>query len=601
VEQILGINSMLLNDMEKALSSFPESKIGAVMLNIAPFFKTYTTYVNNYDSAFELYETLMKKKPKFKEFLSEQVYTNPSTERYKFETYLILPVQRIPRYKMLIEDILKNTPENHVEYQDLKKAVDMIKDIASFVNEGKRQNENSTVLLELSKALKDRYKTLVQPNRKYVREAFLNVKCPERGINNDLYRVCMFSDVLILCEDKSSSMFLRTKRSVYFLFFAFSKVVTQSEPTEFCLECLNGGEICHFTFMFSSAEDAKQWRSDAEDIINNIQKNNELKNIGDSSMIGKERVDLSNEAKQTLKKCNDIIQDFKQNEQNLLRLDSELRKDLEELRKLQEKIAKEKQEISNAEALLDQLEAKQRQETIVLVNQFEKIRSKDDVLYYALKEESDAFKQIFGEDISSQEIHQRLTPSPVVRQKRISVDQITFDINLGMASNRMTLPPPKKLIPPNKPPPPVPGKPSPPAKPKPLPNPNSPLSSPSSGNARRASVGIFTSSSSSSSSPYDVKGNNKPSSLSAEKIKPGITFGATNQLGAADKTKTGLTIQTAFADKYKPTPISTDKAKETFVPKAPPKPPSGAVPLGLQVAAKKTGNVDDMRKKFGAK
>ena len=35
-------------------------------------------------------------------------------------SYLVLPIQRIPRYVMLLEDMFKHTPINHVDHTDLE-------------------------------------------------------------------------------------------------------------------------------------------------------------------------------------------------------------------------------------------------------------------------------------------------------------------------------------------------------------------------------------------------------------------------------------------------------------------------------------------------
>jgi len=440
VEQILSINNMLLNDLEKAMTMWPESRIGLAFKNIAPFLKTYTTYVNNYDTAFEQYELLLKKKPKFKDFLNDQVYSNAATERYKFDSYLILPVQRIPRYRMLIADILKNTPSEHVEFKDLTDSLNIITEVASFVNEGKRQNENSTVIMDLSKQVKDRYKTLVQPNRKYVRDGVFNVRCPEKSMYGDAYKVYMFSDVIVMIENRADSLFNRSKKSIYFLFFSFSTVIYQPESVDITIECMHSGDMCRFNITFPTADEAKQWKLDAEDNISQIQKNNELKGVGPSILLGKERMELNSRTKQTLKKCGDILQDFRQTEQNLLRLDSELRRDQEELKRLQLKIEKERQEIAQAEDLLNQLENNQKKEVGVLSSQFGSLRDKDSTVLYALKEEAEAFRQIFGEEPSTEDLHTKLIPSGIVRQKRIPMEQASFEST--DTSSKGPLPPP---------------------------------------------------------------------------------------------------------------------------------------------------------------
>lgn len=52
-----------------------------------------------------------------------------------FVAFLITPVQRIPRYKLLLQDFLKHTPDAHPDHPNLTKAFDMVAQIANYVNE----------------------------------------------------------------------------------------------------------------------------------------------------------------------------------------------------------------------------------------------------------------------------------------------------------------------------------------------------------------------------------------------------------------------------------------------------------------------------------
>ncbi len=46
---------------------------------------------------------------------------------------LILPIQRIPRYILLLQEIAKYTPEVHADYQHVLEALSKMKSIATFV------------------------------------------------------------------------------------------------------------------------------------------------------------------------------------------------------------------------------------------------------------------------------------------------------------------------------------------------------------------------------------------------------------------------------------------------------------------------------------
>jgi hypothetical protein len=45
----------------------------------------------------------------------------------RLNALLITPVQRIPRYKMLLEDVIKNTPECHPDKKSLTEALEQVK------------------------------------------------------------------------------------------------------------------------------------------------------------------------------------------------------------------------------------------------------------------------------------------------------------------------------------------------------------------------------------------------------------------------------------------------------------------------------------------
>ncbi|KAJ3012464.1 UNVERIFIED_CONTAM: hypothetical protein HDU68_001177 [Siphonaria sp. JEL0065] len=53
--------------------------------------------------------------------------SSPSHTQISLQSYLILPVQRLPRYKLLVDQLLESTPLNHPDCADLQTAVDAIR------------------------------------------------------------------------------------------------------------------------------------------------------------------------------------------------------------------------------------------------------------------------------------------------------------------------------------------------------------------------------------------------------------------------------------------------------------------------------------------
>jgi hypothetical protein len=109
--------------------------------------------------------------------LFQKCKEHPEGKSLDLASFLIMPVQRIPRYNMLLTDMMRHTWEDHPDYNSLKKvfiidlficlfrfclndrvinhylilqATDKIQSIAAFINERKREAENVSKTLEIS-------------------------------------------------------------------------------------------------------------------------------------------------------------------------------------------------------------------------------------------------------------------------------------------------------------------------------------------------------------------------------------------------------------------------------------------------------------------
>ena len=84
--------------------------------------------------------------------------------RLRLDALRVEPVQRVPRYVLLLGDLLKHTPEEHPDFEVLQKATTEIGSIAHSINERKRENENRVRIEGLSRQLRG--------NRRATRESF---------------------------------------------------------------------------------------------------------------------------------------------------------------------------------------------------------------------------------------------------------------------------------------------------------------------------------------------------------------------------------------------------------------------------------------------
>jgi len=151
VEVILGLNRVVLQEITAKLQSWTSAAmLGDVFVKLGKVgaFRRYHSYVSNYDKAHALLNQLKSSSKQFKDVI-DHAECRPELNFSDLESLLILPIQRIPQYNMLLSDLLKNTWPEHSDYKNIKQAVKTMREIASLVNEKKRESENIERVLEL--------------------------------------------------------------------------------------------------------------------------------------------------------------------------------------------------------------------------------------------------------------------------------------------------------------------------------------------------------------------------------------------------------------------------------------------------------------------
>jgi len=111
----------------------------------------YTEYIQNFDTSTETRKKLYKN-AQFKSLLRKLQDTSgqPSMD---LDTYLIMPVQRLPRYRLLLEAVLKFVPENTSEHRVLEEARNSVASVIMGINEKKREEENKQVVIGIQKRI----------------------------------------------------------------------------------------------------------------------------------------------------------------------------------------------------------------------------------------------------------------------------------------------------------------------------------------------------------------------------------------------------------------------------------------------------------------
>ena len=82
-------------------------------------------------------------------FLS-QAEASPRCQGLSLSSYLIEPVQRVPRYEMLLKELLKNTPSSDPAYVPLEDSIRCVQEVARGMNQDMTEKENREKVAQLS-------------------------------------------------------------------------------------------------------------------------------------------------------------------------------------------------------------------------------------------------------------------------------------------------------------------------------------------------------------------------------------------------------------------------------------------------------------------
>ncbi|EFA77564.1 pleckstrin domain-containing protein [Heterostelium album PN500] len=197
IEVIKNVNYNLLTQMENRFKEGSKQQLGEIFKRTTDYLKVYTNYVNNYNASIAAINEC-KENEKFAKLL-EQNRIAEKCMGLDLSAFLIMPIQRLPRYVLLLQDLVKFTSDDHPDYDNLSVALKKMKDVAEYVNEKKREAENLNQVLNIQHSLVGKFDNLAEPHRRYVRKGPL--ACLEE--KSKIYFFFLFNDILLKTENKN--------------------------------------------------------------------------------------------------------------------------------------------------------------------------------------------------------------------------------------------------------------------------------------------------------------------------------------------------------------------------------------------------------------
>ncbi|XP_076658309.1 rho guanine nucleotide exchange factor 17 [Halictus rubicundus] len=208
VPSILNHHEVFLEELRKKLDTWElKQTIGDVFLDVFTkpvVLDTYTLFLDNWQSARESIKTACQAKPAFARFL--ETMEREHKGKLGLDQLLIMPVQKIPRYELLIQRLLKHTDATHPDFELLQAAQKEVHELVVKINCTERQSheaqQQQSTLREVQ-GLVEGLDGIVTNDRAFVRHDLVTI-ASNQGARKE-HALFLFSDLLVITSIKRRS------------------------------------------------------------------------------------------------------------------------------------------------------------------------------------------------------------------------------------------------------------------------------------------------------------------------------------------------------------------------------------------------------------
>jgi len=164
------------------------STLGDAFAELIGFMKIYSQYINGFDASIVTLKKL-RTKPKFNLFLEQRLSQSYHLE---LEALLIEPIQRVPRYELLLKELLTCTPADHPDYHSLTAAFSEVKNIAATINRRKKDSDVKLAVVNIYNSVTPPIKDLISPTRRLLHEGDVTFVKKKKE-----YHLFLFNDLIL--------------------------------------------------------------------------------------------------------------------------------------------------------------------------------------------------------------------------------------------------------------------------------------------------------------------------------------------------------------------------------------------------------------------
>uniref|UniRef100_A0AAR2KHP8 Vav 3 guanine nucleotide exchange factor b n=1 Tax=Pygocentrus nattereri TaxID=42514 RepID=A0AAR2KHP8_PYGNA len=247
------------------------SNLHQIFTNYKDRLLIYGIYCSQVETAIAMLDFLCKEKQDIRLKL-EECSKRANNGKFTLRDLLVVPMQRVLKYPLLLQELVKHTPDSS-EKNNLRTALDAMRDLAQYVNEVKRDNETLREIDQYQRSIENLNQCLLRYGRpKGDGEVRLATNVDKRRQDRHIF---LFDAAVIVCKRRGDNYEMKDVIDL-----SLYKITNNPTTDKDCRKWCYGFYLTHeqgtsgFEFFFKTKELKKKWLDQFQMALSNIRPEN---------------------------------------------------------------------------------------------------------------------------------------------------------------------------------------------------------------------------------------------------------------------------------------------------------------------------------------
>ncbi|KAF6736461.1 Proto-oncogene vav [Oryzias melastigma] len=282
IKELAATHRRLLEEVRSSILGHGAKNLYQVFVNYKEELLLYGYYCSQVEAATKHLDRLSNTREDIRMKL-EECSKRANNGRFSLRDLLMVPMQRVLKYHLLLQELVKHTTDAS-DKENLRKALDAMKDLAQCVNEVKRDNEIIKQITTFQMSIENLTQSLALYGRPKI-DGELKISSSEKKSKQDRYAF-LFDKAVIVCKKKSGETF-ELKEILELNHYQLRDEVSGEKENKkwahffLLLDCYGR---CGYDFYFKTRELKKKWLEQFQMAMSNMNPDNYSANNHDFQM-----------------------------------------------------------------------------------------------------------------------------------------------------------------------------------------------------------------------------------------------------------------------------------------------------------------------------